>query len=335
MQIKQKYFTLGIHILIWVLLFAIAAIAFSGVKFITGLPHNFFLITNLYHIGVFYCNAYYLYPKLVNRKWWWLYPPAIAAVIMLSYFGKLFFLQLNDPSFHPSHINNGIILFPPIPFIIAGIIFRIITGRIHAEKLQKEQQAERLATELKFLRSQVSPHFLFNMMTNMVSLARQKSDLLEPSLIKLSDMLRYMLYESGEEKFTVSNEISYLKNYIELQQLRFGDDVEVELKIDNEQPDCYIEPMLLIPFVENAFKHGIGMVRNPYIHMFITIREQTLFFNVINSYNKKNLSKDKNSGIGLENVKNRLQLLYPGKYTLSIKDKDDVFNAELKLNLAC
>jgi two-component system LytT family sensor kinase len=334
-KIRSTYFIPGIHILVWVLFFVIMAVIFNDVKFDTGLPGYFFTVTNFYHIALFYFNVYFLYPKLVTRKWWWLYPPALAILIIFSYYAKIFFLHLADPSFTLTHINCRIIFFPPFPFIIAGIIFRIITGRIQREKLQKEQQAERLATELKFLRSQVSPHFLFNMMTNMVSLARQKSDLLEPSLIKLSDMLRYMLYEPGDEKFTVSNEIAYLKNYIELQQLRFGDDVAVEVQIENNQPDCFIEPMLLIPFVENAFKHGIGMVRNPYIKIYISIKEQTLFFSVINGYNKNNLSKDKNSGIGLENVKHRLQLLYPGNYTLSIKDKDDVFKAELKLNLAC
>ncbi len=335
MHIKSKYFIPGIHILIWGSLFAITTIAFSGVKLNTGLPHNFFLVTNIYHVLLFYFNVYFLYPKLVTRKRWWLYPPVIAGIIALSYFAKIYLIRLIDPSFTLSNLNRRIIFFPPVAFIVAGIIFRVITGRIHFEKLQKEQQAERLATELKFLRSQVSPHFLFNMMTNMVSLARKKSDLLEPSLIKLSDLLRYMLYESGDEKFTIGKEIAYLKNYIELQQLRFGEDVEIQLHIEDESPDCNIEPMLLIPFVENAFKHGIGMVEHPFIKIFITVKEQQLLFSVTNTYNKNNLSKDKNSGIGLENVKNRLQLLYPGKYTLSINDENNIYSAELKLNLAC
>ncbi len=335
MRVKAKYFIAGAHILIWGLLFVITSILFSGLKFNTGLPHNYLFVTNIYHILLFYFNVYFLYPKLVNRKLWWLYPPIIAGIIAITWFGKLYFIQLADPSFIVTAANRRIIFFPPVPFIIAGIIFRVITGRIQAEKRQKEQQAERLATELKLLRSQVSPHFLFNMMTNMVALARQKSDSLEPSLIKLSDILRYMLYEAGEEKFALSKEIEYLKNYIELQQLRFGEDVDVQLQIDKEYPDCYIEPMLLIPFVENAFKHGIGMVRKPFIKIFIGVKEQQLYFSVCNSYNKHNQSKDKNSGIGLDNVKNRLQLLYPGKYDLSIKDKNDVFSIVLKLDLAC
>jgi two-component system, LytTR family, sensor kinase len=209
-----------------------------------------------------------------------------------------------------------------------------VIDNIRRDRDQKEKQAERLSSELKFLRSQVSPHFLFNMMTNMVSLARQKSDLLEPSLIKLSDLLRYMLYESNEEKFSIKKEIEYLKSYIELQQLRFSD-VNIQLEIKNENPDCSIEPMLLFPFVENAFKHGIGLVKDAFIKIHMEVKEQHLFFRIINNYNKENLSKDKNSGIGLSNVKNRLNLLYRGKYKLDLKDDGSIFKAELNLELSC
>jgi LytS/YehU family sensor histidine kinase len=169
----------------------------------------------------------------------------------------------------------------------------------------------------------------------MVSLARKKSDLLEPSLLKLSELLRYMLYESDEEKFPINKEISYLRNYIELQQLRFGEDVDVQLEISGEKSDCFIEPMLLVPFVENAFKHGIGMVKDPFIKIILQIEHEHLLFQAINNYNKRNLSKDKNSGIGLVNVKNRLNLLYPGKYTLHITDSNEIYTAELNLALSC
>ncbi len=335
MHIRKSYFTAGIHILVWLLFFIIAAIIFNGIKTATGLPPNYFFYTNIYHVGLFYLNAYFLFPRFATRKRWPLYLLSIVALIAFSFYAKLFVLQLNDAGFTITHINLRFLIFPPVPFIIAGIILQVITRRVHAERLQKEQQAARLATELKFLRNQVSPHFLFNMMTNMVALARQKSDLLEPSLMKLSDLLRYMLYESENDKFTIADEAAYLKSYIELQHLRFGDDVNVQMQIDNKDPGCFIEPMLLIPFVENAFKHGIGMVHNPYIHICLTVKEQQLYFSVINRYSKHNNAKDKSPGIGLENVRNRLQLLYAGRYTFTIKDKDSIFKTELKLDLTC
>jgi len=271
----------------------------------------------------------------MTKKRWWLYFPAIAAVIAGSYFAKLYFIHLYNPLFHAAPMLNRIIFFPPVGLLIASTIFRVILDNLDADKIQKQQKAERLAAELKFLRSQVSPHFLFNMMTNMVSLARKKSDMLEPSLLKLADLLRYMLYEQEEEKCTVGKEITYLQSYIELQQLRFGEDAKMNLDVSIENPDCEIEPMLLIPFVENAFKHGIGMVEKPFIEIALKVKEKQLLFKVVNNYTKQKSSKDKSSGIGLENVKNRLQLLYPGKYTLVINDKDGIFTVELKIGLLC
>lgn len=335
MTIKSKYLTPGIHILVWLALLIVPAIIFRDVKMDIGLPPNFFLVTNLFHIGLFYFNAYWLYPRFFTRTRWPLYFIFIAALIVGSYHGKLFLLRLWDPSFIVTEINARIIFFPPVPFLIASFIFRLIANRIRFERAEKERKAERLASELKFLRSQVSPHFLFNVLANMVSLARKKSELLEPALIQLSDLLRYMLYETDDSQFPVVKEIEYLKNYIELQQLRFGEDVDVQVEIQNGQPDCTIEPMLLIPFVENAFKHGIGMVKEPFINIFLEIRSQQLSFTVSNNYNRENLSKDKNSGIGLVNVKNRLELLYKNHYNLVIKDNGEIYTVELNLHLKC
>lgn len=254
-------------------------------------------------------------------------------MIILATKIKVFFLKL-DPGFELTAENGRIVIFGLIPFIIASIIFRLISDRIRFERMEKEARAERLAAELKFLRSQVSPHFLFNMMTNMVSLARQKSDLLEPSLIQLADLLRYMLYDSNEGEIPVNKEIDHIENYVALQQLRFGEDVNVELRLKNNCEDCLIEPMLLVPFIENAFKHGIGLVKNPFINIHLEVNEHSLAFSVSNNFNSSNQSKDKNSGIGLANVKNRLALLYPGKYELSITDEREIFSIVLKLHLS-
>ena len=330
-QKNAPYFIPGIHIFIWAVLLAIPAIMFSGESTL-GLPENFFLLTNIYNIGLFYLNAYILYPRLLNQKYWWLYMLSIAGLLAFSYYAKLFLLNLS-PGFQLTEQNIRVIFFPPVPFLIASFIFRLVSNRIRFEKLEKERRAERLSSELKFLRSQVSPHFLFNMMANMVALARQKSDLLEPALIKLSDLLRYMLYDSNEEKFPVNKEIELLKNYIDLQQLRFGEDVTVRLEIKNECPGCFIEPLLLIPFIENAFKHGIGMVKDPFISIQINVKAQQLFFKIANNYNSNNLSKDKSSGIGMVNVKNRLELLYKGKYKLHITDEEGIYAAQLNLIL--
>ena len=335
MHIRSKYVATGIHILIWVSLLAIPIFIFHNIPIVTGLPDYFFLITNIYHIGLFYLNAYFLYPVLFTRKSWWLYIPVLAVILSLSYYAKLFILKWAFPGFILNAFNNRILFFPPLAFLIASFIFRFITDRIEYERLEKERKSERLTAELKFLRSQISPHFLFNMMANMVSLARQKSNLLESSLLKLSDLLRYMLYESDKDRFLISNEIMYLKSYVELQQLRFGEDVNLHLEIKEGKEDCFIEPMLLVPFVENAFKHGIGIVINPFINIILEIKVRQLFFSVSNNYNRSNISKDLSSGIGIMNVKNRLNLLYPGKNKLMIQDDGNTYTVNLNLELIC
>src|SRR5690606_22449231 len=190
------------------------------------------------------------------------------------------------------------------------------------EKEQKERQAEQLAMELKFLRSQISPHFLFNVLTNLVSLARKKSDLMEPSLIMLSDLMRYMLYDSEIRKVPLEKEVAYLKSYIALQQLRFGDDTPIETLIDvaPDQEQLHIEPMLLIPFVENAFKHGIGWIADPWISIRLVVADNRLTFTVRNRYAINGSdSKDSSSGIGLANVGTRLKLLYPDQHILAVR----------------
>ena len=329
---QPPYFGPALHILIWALLLGIPTLLVQDQHFL-GLSHDFFLITSIYHIGIFYLNVYFLYPRLLTRKRWPLYILSFLLVVILSFRIKLLLLRL-DPAFVLTAQNTRIIFFGIVPFIIGGIIFRLISDRIFFEKLEKEARAEHLASELKFLRSQVSPHFLFNMLANMVALARQKSDLLEPSLIKLSELLRYMLYDSAEEKIPVGREIEQLENYIALQHLRFGEDVRLELDIRPGYDSCVIEPMLLIPFIENAFKHGIGMVEDPYIRIYVEVKDRLLNFTISNNYNSSDLSKDKNSGIGLVNVRNRLDLLYPGKYELSVVDEQQVFSIQLKLDLS-
>jgi LytS/YehU family sensor histidine kinase len=144
-----------------------------------------------------------------------------------------------------------------------------------------------------------------------------------------------MLYESGEEKVSVIKEVEYLKSYIDLQLLRFGDDIKVDFNVvTNSFSDNFVEPMLFIPLVENAFKHGFGMIEQPEINIQLIINEETIVMRVLNKFNSQIIEKkDNNSGIGLNNLKRRLNLLYPEKHELIISDKDNQFTATLNLQL--
>jgi LytS/YehU family sensor histidine kinase len=251
---------------------------------------------------------------------------SVAVLILAFYHGKLLIIKIWFADLAKDENVFAFTFFPIIFFLIISTIYRLVLDKINSEKTQ-------LATELKFLRSQVSPHFLFNVLNNLVSMARHKSDLLEPSLIKLSGLMRYMLYEANESKVSTAQEIDYIKNYIELQKMRFGDDIDIRTTIQDEGQDCVIEPMLLIPMVENAFKHGVSIGSNQFISVDLTIKNHTLSLSVKNSFVKEDNSKDSNSGIGLNNLRSRLNLLYPQRHKLAIEEHSDVFSANLTIKL--
>ncbi|MDG3581826.1 sensor histidine kinase [Galbibacter pacificus] len=325
--------TITFHIIIWGMILSLPLI-------IPGVYHNFFpmsfnLIAGFIHLGIFYFNAYFLYPKLVSRRHWWLYIISLVLLIVFAFSLKHFILKIVFPGTTVTEDMDALLGFPNLLSIVVSIIYKVVLDRINYEKVLKEKQAEQLTSELKFLRSQISPHFIFNVLNNMVSMARHKSDLLEPSLIRLADLIRYMLYESDTQKVHLHREIDYLKSYIELQKIRFDEDVEVRAEMHIQEDDLTIEPMLLIPFVENAFKHGVALTKQPFIYIDLKAEGQNLLFSVKNKFStEKGESKDRDSGIGLVNVQARLKLLYPNRYRLTISDHNGIFNIHLKLLLS-
>ena len=334
-KVNSKYTTVLVHVFIWGLLLSLPHFFFDNRNTRPGsLPSSFYFITNLYHIGLFYFNAFFLYPLFLNKKRWWAFFLFLVVIVFFSYYLKVFIIKQWYPQVVVDESLFRILFFPPFPFLVISTIYRVIVNKIAHDKKQKEIETEHLAIKLKFLRSQISPHFIFNVLTNLVSLARKRSELLEPQLIKLSELMRYILYESDEKKVSLSKELDYLKSYIDLQELRFGEDVAIDL--DAQVPEVElqrnIEPMLLIPFVENAFKHSVG-IDQPFIEIHLESHEGVLKFEVRNKFNPGEETKDMSSGIGLENVQSRLALLYPKEHSLVIKRENNIFNISLTLKL--
>lgn len=171
-------------------------------------------------------------------------------------------------------------------------------------------------------------------MNNIVALIRLKIDQLEPTVMKLSSLMQYMLYETDEEKVMLKTEAEYLQSYIDLQQQRFGSKVKLNISIEISDNGYTIEPMLMIPFVENAFKHGVVMIDKPQIDICLHTEGNLLHFTVCNNYIENNIeTKDKTSGIGLTNVIRRLNLLYSNQHELLISKKDGWFSVSLQINL--
>jgi hypothetical protein len=205
----------GIHALIWaMLLFLPYLVSTPANDYKLGpIPGVFFTISGFIHIAIFYSNAFFLYPRLWNRRYWWLYIPAALLLLFISFQLKYHILAFWFPDVLKDMTAYKFIFGPSVGIFFISVIYRRVADKIRFEKEQEKRRTEQLSTELKFLRSQISPHFLFNVLTNLVSLARKKSDQLESSLIMLSDLMRYMLYDTQGKKVSVIKEIAYLKSY--------------------------------------------------------------------------------------------------------------------------
>lgn len=326
---------LMLHIVFWIML------VLPPFLFRFNTPSNRFteyslyriLISNAFLAIIFYANAFYFFPSIFKKKGIWIYIIVIVATIA----GIWFFSQYLDDNLFPVRRKWGRSVFSNIisyVFIIGiSCSYRIIIDHLKLQKDNKEKETENLKTELSFLRSQISPHFMFNVLNNLVSLARKKSDKMESALLQLSSLLRYMLYEGNQGRISLRQEVKYLQGYIDLQKLRFGDDIDIEFTVNGEVDDFELEPMLLIPFVENAFKHGMGTIQNPIIRINMEVMDKKLRFEVENRIQPDGESKDSSSGIGLANTTRRLDLLYQNLYDLKVTQENQKYIVTLKLEM--
>ena len=240
-------------------------------------------------------------------------PPAEAATVWVSIFRWIF-----------ASTEIGMLLG-----IAAAIkLFRL---RIRALKKEKALVEEKLQSELKFLRSQTNPHFLFNTLNNLYHLARKNNSKTPDAILKLSGLMRFMLYECSAATIPIQKEIGLIHDYIELEKLRYNERLKIKFTVDIENDGQEIAPLLLMPFVENAFKHGASeSTGNIWVHIFLKIKNGVLEFSVKNS--KDSTEAEKEEGIGLKNIKRQLDLIYPG-HVLEIKNAENEFGVFLKIPL--
>ena len=232
--------------------------------------------------------------------------------------------------------NAMIVIYTLSPFFFIKILFEILriynkTTEIQQQKLEVEIQ--NINIEKDFLKSQLNPHFLFNTLNNLYGLSVKKDDSAPEVILNLSDIMSYTLYESNSEKVPLEKEIDFIKNYFELEKMRYPKDKDIRLEIsgDEQISGLYIAPLLTFTFIENAFKYGLKS-QNPFIKQEVIINDNQFLFIVEND--KERISeKNKFGGIGIENIKKRLQLLYPNLHQLEIKNLENSFRIELKINL--
>jgi len=216
---------------------------------------------------------------------------------------------------------------------IYALLIQLAIGWFDTQKVKTELLLEKQSGELALLRSQINPHFLFNTLNNIYSLVYQKSDDAPEAVMKMSSIMRYMLYDATTDSVLLEKEIEYLKSFIELEKLRIRHKDFVELNISGNVEGRTIAPMLLIPFVENAFKHGSRTVANMGIRISLSIESQQIRFDVSNHLRKNaTVTKDQVGGIGLTNIRRRLNLLYPGKHQLEISSDENLYSIQLILS---
>ena len=219
-------------------------------------------------------------------------------------------------------------------FILATLALSAAYGyaQVHnkREKELKELEKERLSSELLFLKTQINPHFLFNILNSIYSLSLQKSDVLPGVVLKLSELLRYMTYDSEEKYVAIEKELEYIHNYIELQKLRLSQYENISYSVEKVEKSVQIAPLILIAFIENAFKHGILGANKTNINIHISITDTHIALDVTNAYLTSH-QKDAAHGIGIQNVKRRLEIMYPNKHSLKISSTDTNYSVSLKI----
>lgn len=285
----------------------------------------------------FYLNAFLLIPELLNKR---NRPLEYCALLILSLVIIDFCIVHTQPSmaflnkmhpFGPPPLMAHFNLLPLAAITAASFAYRYLADRSRQINNSRDITNSALVSELAFLRSQISPHFIFNVINGVVALSRLNPPAVEPTLMQLSQLLRYMLYITDEEKVTMKQKSDYMGSYIDLQKMRFDDQIIVDFIFNITHPEKTIEPMLLVPFVENAFKYAGSNDSKPFIKGYLKADHRMLNFSVSNNYDPQNKHTDEHHGIGLNNVKRRLDLLYPGKHSLEIKQDQNNYTVNLQI----
>jgi LytS/YehU family sensor histidine kinase len=292
------------------------------------------------NIGLFYINFLFLIPVYLNRKKFSKYILAVLCTMLVLGLVKYGFGTMFR-EYVLTHERGGKVIgfvsyyisafFTSLVFVFLSTVLKFTNDWFLNERVQRELENQRLSAELSFLRSQINPHFLFNSLNSIYSLAYQHSETTPEAILKLSEIMRYMLYECNDNKVDLSKELAYLQNYIDLQKIRFGNGAYIDFEVNGAVTNQQIVPLLLISFIENAFKHGVANKAETPITIRMDVDAEKLYFKVVNK--KHSFNKDDAGGIGLNNVKRRLDILYPGKYKLNIDNGIDTYICELSLYL--
>jgi len=341
----EKKTLIKLHILFWIVLSSISFTdsyiynldAYSAHRYITV------IIRILLNIFTFYAFYFFVTPRVFNRKGLtYLISFEIAYLIV---FGFIFtfltffpYAYINAPG-NPFEFTlaNGIRdrIFAVVAYIsmvsVLGILSKVSLIWYRNQIKQKETEKQNITNELAMLRAQINPHFLFNTLNNIKSLTKSLPSKATNSVDKLISIMQYMLYDSSQETVPLVNEIGHINNYLDLEKIRYSDADFIVFKISGDYSKILIPPLIFMPFIENAFKHGNRLSPSPGIKIKIDISKTDILFEISN-FTKDNFdSQNKNSGFGLANIRRRLDLLFDNKYELTISNDTNIYSVKLNL----
>jgi len=331
------------HLAFWVLSFFVFLYLFKTGTKPEKIDYVYTILFQLTLVPAVYINIELLLPTLGNRKRILFYLLSfIVLIILFAWINYNFFdnwsAKVFPDYFFISYFTLREVILFFLVYIIITMLLKLSKSWFKVSWLQKElleKEKQKAEVELKALKAQINPHFFFNTLNSIYSMALDKDERLPGTVLQLSDLMRYFIYGSKDNFIPLEKELTVVNDYIALQKIRSGEQLSVQINKDGEVSEQKIAPLLLITFLENAFKHGAkGSSENTFIRLDIKVEKDKLSFVVENNKGIiDEVNTGKYNGLGLENVKRQLELLYPGKHLLNIKDQSDRFSVALQLSL--
>ncbi|GAB4230503.1 MAG: hypothetical protein Tsb0034_02460 [Ekhidna sp.] len=335
------------HLVFWILFISFFSLVYGSFDENYGRQYLIQLTDAYIQAPAVYFTLYFLMPRLLFRG---KYIQFLVSLILLILFASALtwvnYVYVQDPIFWPSDdykpelFNLGKILKHTTkiyPIIVLAIVIKWFKYWYREQKSNQQLVEEKLKAELNFLKAQVHPHFLFNTLNNLYALTLKQSKDAPEVVLKLSDLLNYMLYECTADKVMVEKEIKLLKDYISLEKIRYGERLNISFNVLGKASGMRVAPLMLLPFVENSFKHGVSEeMEEAWVSIDLELSQEKLTLKVENSKSKQDQREDEfkyKEGIGLKNVQRRLELLYPEHHTLDLHDSTDSFLVVLTLYL--
>ncbi len=331
------------HSVFWVLLLIVFSlweiyVLKNDYSFVYSLSNN--VIKLLILGGAVYYNIYVLIPKyLANKKGWQYFLFFILLILIVTPIENLLIYSKSEnvPEVRAQLLLNHHLTFLP-NFLVVGTstLVKITLDWLKNQREKQELHTQTMQSELRFLKSQINPHFLFNTLNSLYALTLKKSDKAPDIVLKLSEMMRYMLYECNEPFVPLRKEVHYIKNYLELEKLRQGENIHIDFKVEGNISNQKIAPLMFMSFIENCFKHGLGNHIAPgFVRISLNVEGNSIKALIENS-KPQSMPKalhPRSGGIGLVNVRRRLDLLYQNRYTLDIEDAPNTYAVHLNISL--